>query len=175
LKEAGFPNGKGLPKITVYSTAQSKAFLEYMQKQWANVGINVEINLNQAATHLDLVNNGKVEFFRASWTGDYPDAENFLSLFYSKNFTPSGPNKTHFSNPEFDKLFEQALTENDGWKRFDIYQKMDQIIMDECPVIVLFYDEVLRLTQNNVINLETDAMNVLKLEKADKQKGEVQQ
>ncbi|HYG39458.1 MAG TPA: ABC transporter substrate-binding protein [Cytophagales bacterium] len=175
LKEAGFPNGKGLPEITIYSTAQSKAFLEYMQKQWANIGVKVEINLNQAATHLDLVNNGKVNFFRASWTGDYPDAENFLSLFYSKNFTPAGPNKTHFSNAEFDKLFEQSLTENDGWKRFDIYQRMDQIIMDEAPVIVLFYDEVLRLTQNNVIGLDTDAMNILKLERADKMKGELQQ
>jgi peptide/nickel transport system substrate-binding protein len=67
------------------------------------------------------------------------------------------------------------MTENDGWKRFDIYQKMDQIIMDECPVIVLFYDEVLRLTQNNIIGLDTDAMNVLKLERADKMKGELQQ
>jgi peptide/nickel transport system substrate-binding protein len=127
----------------------------------------VKIEINQAATHQELADNGKINFFRGSWLGDYPDAENYLSCFYSKNFTPVGPNKTHFSNLTFDKLYEKALMENDGWKRFEIYQEMDQIIMNEAPVIVLFYDEVLRLNQKYVKGLETDGMNILRLEKVD--------
>ncbi len=167
LKEAGYPEGKGLPELKLNTTNQSKAVAEYLQKQWAAIGVNVKIEINQAATHQELADNGKINFFRGSWLGDYPDAENYLSCFYSKNFTPVGPNKTHFSNLTFDKLYEKALMENDGWKRFEIYQEMDQIIMNEAPVIVLFYDEVLRLNQKYVKGLETDGMNILRLEKVD--------
>jgi len=91
-------------------------------------------------------------------------------MFYSKNFAPAGPNKTHFKNEQFDKLYEQAQLENDTKKRYELYQQMDQIVMDEAPVIVLYYDEVVRLTQNYVLGLEVDAMNMLKLEGVDFEK-----
>ncbi len=166
LKSAGYPGGKGLPQIELYTTAQSKPFVEYLQKQWAAVGIDVAIHINQAAQHQELIDNSKVNFFRGSWLGDYPDAENYLSLFYSGNFSPAGPNKTHFKNARFDELYEKARKETEGFKRYDIYSEMEKIIIEEAPVIVLFYDEVLRLTQNNLANLETNPMNVLKLERA---------
>jgi ABC-type transport system substrate-binding protein len=174
LKESGFgPGGKEIPVIKLYTTVHSKAFVEYLQKQWQAIGIPVEIELNPVPTHQELIENSKVQFFRGSWLADYPDAENYFALFYSKNFSPIGPNKTHFKSEEFDRLYEQAKNELDGFRRIAIYQQMDNLIMEEAPVIVLFYDEVLRLTQNNVIGLEPNPMNVLRLERADFMQGEV--
>ncbi|MGI9543964.1 MAG: ABC transporter substrate-binding protein, partial [Cyclobacteriaceae bacterium] len=167
LKEAGFGEGKEFPQTKLYTTIHSKPFVEYLQKQWAEVGINVEIVINPVPNHQELIDNGKVDFFRASWQGDYPDAENYLAMFYSKNISPAGPNKTHFRNDTFDQLYEAARQEQDGFKRFDIYQEMDKILIEEAPMIVLFYDEVLRLTQNDVVGLDPNPMNVLKLERAD--------
>jgi peptide/nickel transport system substrate-binding protein len=175
LTEAGFPGGKGLPSIKLYTTVQSKEMVEYLQKQWASVGIPVEIEMNLASTHQELIDNSKVNFFRSSWLGDYPDAENYLALFYSKNFSPAGPNKTHFKNEEYDRLYEQARYETQGFNRLDLYKQMDRIIVEEAPVVVLFYDEVLRLTQPNIIGLEPNPMNVLDLERANFMDGGVVQ
>ena len=168
LKESGFgPGGKAIPPITLYTTSQYKAIMEYLQKQWKDIGIDISVEVNNAATHQEMVSNATVNFFRGSWLGDYPDAENYLSLFYSKHYSPAGPNKTRFKNAEFDKLYEESRKVSDGFARIDIYRQMDRIIVEEAPVIVLYYDEVIRLTQSNVTGLEPNPMNVLKLERAD--------
>ena len=151
------------------STVQEyKELAEYMQKKWAEVGAQVQIDINQAPAHQETVDNGRAPFFMKSWLGDYPDAENYLALFYSKNFSPAGPNKTHFKNARFDRLYEQAKLERDTQKRWKLYQQMDQIVVEESPVIVLFYDEVVLLTQNNIRGLEANPMNTLKLEQVQK-------
>jgi peptide/nickel transport system substrate-binding protein len=108
-----------------------------------------------------------VLLFRGSWIGDYPDAENFLALFYSKNHSPFGPNHTHFKNDTFDKLFEEAHETDDLVKRFEDYAKMDQIVMDYAPVIALYYDELVQLKQPYVVGLEINHMNNLLLETVD--------
>lgn len=171
LKEAGYPQGKGFPEVTLNSNTLHDELCQYLQKQWSSLGIQVKIDKNNNATHTELVDNAKVQLFKASWLGDYPDAENYLSMFYSKNFSPAGPNKTHFKSEDFDKLFEQSQLENDPFKRYDMYNEMDQVMMTEAPVIVLYYDEVLRLAQNNVTGLEANPMNNLSLERVDLGKG----
>ncbi|MBY0426905.1 MAG: ABC transporter substrate-binding protein [Cytophagales bacterium] len=168
LAEAGYPNGKGLPEITLQTNATYKEVAEYLQKEWAKLGVFVKIDINSFATHQEMVDNGRSFFFRASWLGDYPDAENYLSLFYSKNFAPSGPNKTHFSSKVYDALYEKSLTETDEELRFQTYQAMENILMAESPVIILYYDEVIRLTQLNILGLKADAMNTLRLERVKK-------
>jgi len=167
LAEAGYPGGRGLPEFELYTNTEYKEISEYLQKQWSKIGVKTSIQINQASTFIEMVNNGRVHFFRGSWVGDYPDAENYLSLFYSKNFAPSGPNKTHFVNKEFDKLYEKSQKVQNEGERFRIYRKMDQIIMDESPVIVLYYDELIRLMQKKVKGLEANSMNMLKLERVD--------
>ena len=84
---------------------------EHIQKQLSEIGVKVKIDVNPAGTHRQNVATGKVNFFRKSWIADYPDAENYLALFYSKNFTPHGPNYTRFKNFDFDKLYEIAQSE----------------------------------------------------------------
>jgi peptide/nickel transport system substrate-binding protein len=168
LKEAGYPQGKGFPEVTLSSNNLHNELCEYLQKQWSSLGINVKIDINNNSTHQELVDNGRVQLFRASWLGDYPDAENYLSMFYSKNMSPSGPNKTRFKNAKFDELFEKAqIADNDPFDRYEMYTLMDQIVMTEAPVIVLYYDEVLRMAQPNVVGLEANPMNNLSLERVD--------
>jgi len=175
LKEAGYPEGKGLPEIKLNTTIHSKPYVEYLQKQWETIGVKIDIEINPVATHQELIDNNRVPFFRGSWLGDYPDGENYLAMFYSQNLSPAGPNKTQFINQDFDKFYEKAQAETDGFKRLDYYVEMDRIIVEEAPVIVLFYDEALRISQNNVVGLEPNPMNVLKLEKVDFMKSEVVQ
>jgi ABC-type transport system substrate-binding protein len=167
LQAAGFSSQKPL-RIAVNTVAEHKELAEFMQKKWSEIGVEAEINISQAAAHQESVDNGRSGFFMKSWFGDYPDAENFLALFYSKNFAPVGPNKTHFKNARFDKLYEAAKTEQDINKRYELYRAMDRIIVEECPVIVLFYDEVILLTQKNIKGLKADPMNTLRLESVQK-------
>jgi len=168
LRAAGY--GPGRPLTLHLSTlVERKEVCEYLQKNWADVGVQVAIDINQSGAQQEMVDNGRAAFFTKSWLGDYPDAENYLALFYSKNFAPAGPNKTHFKSAAYDHLYEQANLEQNVEKRYDLYRKMDRIIVEECPVIALYYDEVVRLTQNNIRGLTPNPMNQLVLEKVRKE------
>ena len=107
--------------------------------------------------------SGKLELFRASWIADYPDAENYLGLFYSKNFSPNGPNYTHYSNPIFDKDFEASYGINTIEKREIQYQKLDSLVITDQPVIPLYYDKVIRFVQKNISGLSLNPINILSL------------
>ena len=170
LKDAGFPAGKDLPPITMSTTGTYSDLCEYIQEQLEAIGIKIKIDVNQAGQHREMVSQLKLPFFRGSWIADYPDAENYLALFYSKNFTPSGPNYTHFKNSTFDSLYEKALTITNDSVRFGLYQQMDNLIMEESPVVVLYYDQIIRLIQNNIEGLSTNPMNLLNLKKVKKLK-----
>ena len=165
LSKAGYPSGKGLPEITLYTTSNYVDLCEFIQNQLGLLGIKIKLESNQAAQHREMVAHSKLNFFRASWVADYPDAENYLALFYSKNFTPGGPNYTRFSNPKFDQLYETSLKETDMQKRKKFYIEMDNIIMEEAPVVVLYYDQSVRLSQNNITHLGNNGMNLLNLKR----------
>ena len=168
LKEAGYPDGVGLPDIKLSTTSSYLDICEFIQHQLADIGIKLKIEVNQAATLRSMIAKSEVNFFRGSWIADYPDAENYLMLFYTPNFCPRGSNYTHFSNAEFDKLFEQARIQTNDSIRFSLYNKMDKIIIDEAPVVVLYYDRVLRFVKNNIINLGSNPINLLDLKKVRK-------
>lgn len=163
LSQAGFPNGDGLPEIELHTTSQYLDLCEYMQSQLSEVGIQLKIEVNPGATHGALVSNSQVPFFRKSWIADYADAENYLSLFYSKNFTPNGPNYTLFSNLEYDRLYEASLSTTNDSVRYTYYAQMDSMIVAEAPVVVLYYDQVLRFVHNNISGLGSNSMNGLSL------------
>jgi oligopeptide transport system substrate-binding protein len=166
LKKAGYAEGKNMPVITLSTTSSYADLCEYMQGQLAEVGIKSKIEVNQSATHREMVAKQQLAFFRGSWIADYPDAENYLALFYSKNFAPNGPNNTHFKNKKYDELYEKALSEIDTSKRYQYYRDMDNIVVDEAPVVILYYDKVLRLHQNNINGIYGNAMNLLTLKTA---------
>jgi peptide/nickel transport system substrate-binding protein len=168
LADAGFPNGQGLPEITLSVDKTYLDLCEYLQQQLSDIGIKIKIDVNPAATLREMIAKSKILFFRGSWIADYPDAENYLSLFYSKNYCPKGPNYTHFSSKTFDAYYEKAQKENNDSVRFYLYRKMDQLVMDESPVVILYYDQVLRFTQKNISGLTSNPMNLLNLKRVKK-------
>lgn len=164
--ETGIEN----PEITITTTSNYLSFCEYIQREIQKTGLQVNVDVIPAATLKDAKANGKLNMFRASWVADYPDAENYLSLYFSKNFAPNGPNYTHFKNDTFDALYEQAFKETNAEKRKQLYTKMDSLVMQKAPAVVMFYDEVVRFTRKNVKDLGINPINLLDLKQVKKTK-----
>ncbi|MFM2157385.1 MAG: hypothetical protein RL516_2134, partial [Bacteroidota bacterium] len=131
LKEAGYPNGEGLPTITMSTTNSYQDLCEFIQGQLAEIGIKVKVEVNQAAQHRQMVSKHQLSWFRGSWIADYADPENYLSLFYSKNKSPNGPNYTHFDNKLYDAEYEAAMRIQNDSLRSIKYHQLDSIIMSE--------------------------------------------
>jgi oligopeptide transport system substrate-binding protein len=168
LLEAGYPGGKNLPEIFLFCTETYTDMFEFIQSELAESGIKIKIMVEKPSVLTQAIANNEIPFFRKSWIGDYPDEENFMSLFYSKNFSPKGFNYTHYSNPIFDKCYEQARTCLSDSIKMSLYQKMDQMLIDDAPIVPLYYGEVVRLVSHKISNLNTNPMNLLNLKQAKK-------
>ena len=167
LAEAGYPKGKGLPVLAINTTKNYLDIATFMQKQLKEVGIECSIDVSPGPSLRSQISKGNAPFFRSSWIADYPDAENYLSLFYSKNKAPNGPNYTRFDNTTYDSLYEAAMLETDLEKRAYMNYKMDSIVVANVPVLTLYYAQSLRLVQPWVKGLKNNAMNRLKLKDVD--------
>ena len=156
------------PEITLTTTSNYLSFCEYIQRELEKSGLRIIIDVVPASALKESKANGKTDLFRASWVADYPDAENYLSLFYSNNFAPNGPNYTHYQNPSFDLMYDEALTETQTEAREMIYSKMDSMVISEAPVVPLFYDEVVRFTSHKIKGLGINPINLLELKRVKK-------
>lgn len=163
LSEAGYPHGKGLPVITLSTTSNYLDLCKYIQQQLGLLGMQVKVDVCAPATLREQIAKGMSSWFRGSWIADYPDAENYLSLFYSPNRCPVGSNYTRFMNVDYDSLYVRAKRATDESERIQLYRQMDRVIMSEAPVVVLYYDQVLHFTHKNVRGLRSNAMNALDL------------
>ncbi len=155
-------------EIILSTTSSYLDLCEYIQNQLQDIGLNVRVEVSPPSTHRQMVATSKLNFFRGSWIADYPDAENYLSLFYSNNFCPNGPNYTHYKNEEFDELYEKALSETNTELRYIYYQQMDKLIVESAVVVPLYYDRVLRFINKNITGFESNAMNLLDLKRVRK-------
>ncbi|GIV29534.1 MAG: hypothetical protein KatS3mg028_0600 [Bacteroidia bacterium] len=163
LKECGYPNGKGLPEITLHITEDYKEQASFLQSQWKEFNIPIKISIEQPSVFRQATLLFQYEMFRKNWLADYIDEENFFALFYSKNFAPVGFNYTHFKNVDFDLLYEKVLRTTDEKEKIKLYREMDKILIDEAPVIPLYYDEIVRLVSHKVKGLNVNPINVLEL------------
>lgn len=161
LKEAGHENGSRLPEITLYTNDTYKEMGLMLSKQLDKIGIRLKVEVTEPAILREWMSQGKVAFFRGSWIADYPDAESYFTVFYSKNSSP--PNYTHFSNADYDRVYEQALMEKNDSLRYALYHDLERIIISEAPVVPLYYDEVLRFTRKRVKGLHSNGLNLLDL------------
>lgn len=143
---------------------------QYLQREWQKIGVDVAIDILPSSTLRQSISSGKVEMFRASWIADYPDAQNYLSLFYSKNWPSNGPNYTRFSNAIFDELYTESLLNMDDSAKQRYYYQMDSIVRAQVPVIVLYYDQAVRFSSKKVYNLSINPMNNLFLKNVYKTK-----
>ena len=163
LAEAGYTDGKGLPRLKLSTTSNYLDLCKYIQQQLGLLGMDIQVDVNPPAALREQIAQGKSSWFRGSWIADYPDAENYLSLFYSPNRAPAGPNYTRFLSKKYDRLYTEARSCTDPTRREMLYHTMDSLVMDEAPVVVLYYDQILHFTHKNVHGLRTDAMNTLDL------------
>ena len=162
--------GDEFPEISIGTNSQYLDLCEYIQRELQKIGIAVTIEVVPPSTLRQLKSSGELDVFRASWVADYPDAENYLSLFYSPNFTPNGPNYTHYKSEVFDSLYVKAQSISNIEKRKLLYIKMDSLVINEAPVIPLFYDMAVRFVNKKVTGLGINPQNFLVLKRVKKSK-----
>jgi oligopeptide transport system substrate-binding protein len=138
LEEAGYPGGAGLAPIQLlYNTqANNKQIAEAIQEMWRkNLGVASELINQEWKVYLDSQHTHSFQMERAAWVADYPDPHVFLEIWETGN----GNNDTLWSNAEYDRLLHSALSAKDDATRYEIYQRLDAILVDELPVIPIFY------------------------------------
>jgi peptide/nickel transport system substrate-binding protein/oligopeptide transport system substrate-binding protein len=136
LADAGYPNGAGFPTVklwTVSKAASTKAELAAYQEYLAKIGVKVEIHFEADwPTYVSLLDQGKLQMFRVSWSATIPDPDDFLS----RQLHSAGPNNWAFyRNAHVDQLLEQARKEFDYPKRIALYREVERLVMDDAPWI----------------------------------------
>lgn len=166
LTEAGFPGGKGLPAIKLLTIPIYGDLAAFIANELRREGINIEVEVVQKSLLMEQTAKSQAAFFRGSWIADYPDAENYLSVFYGKN--PAPPNYTRYRNEAYDRLYEKALSEKTDSIRYRFYREMDQLMINEAPVVPLWYDMVIHLVHLNISDFKPNALNLLELRRVKK-------
>lgn len=138
LAEAGYPDGKGFPSFELlFNTLEShRAIAEAIQQMWKkNLNIDITLRNEEWKVYLDSTHRMDYAVARAAWGGDYIDPNTFLDLF----LTGGGNNETGWSNPEYDRLIKFAGSIRDKNKRYEAFQKAEAILMDEMPIIPIYF------------------------------------
>ena len=165
LAEAGFTGGN-IPLIRLTTISIYSNIADFIAKQLEAIGMNIQVEIVQKSLLLEMTSTSRALFFRGSWIADYPDAENYLSVFYSKN--PAPPNYTRYNNQVFDDLFEKAMRETNDSLRYKLYRQADQVLINDAPVVPLWYDMVVHLVQPNIKGFKPNALNLLELRRVKK-------
>lgn len=175
LAAAGYPNGKGFPKLTLQINSggndrniQIAEITEKMLEK--NLNIDIDIVILPFTDHLERLETGQSQFWRSSWNADYPDPSAFLILLYGKGVPDKLSDKSYlnsvrYKSPVFDSLFEAAAHETNEKKRYELYRQADQQAINDGAIMPLFYDESYRLIQPNVKNFPANAMEYRDLSK----------
>ncbi len=165
IQASGYGKAANIPSFKLSADIAYTDICTYIINQWNELGLHVELEILDRPTLKSEVAKGNIKFFRASWIADYPDPENYLALFYGPLRSPVGPNYTHFDSEYFNHVFERIqITENDS-VRNSLSFFYDQVVYNHSPVIILYYDQVIRFTNKRVKDLPPHPMNYLDLRK----------
>jgi len=159
VKQAEKIYGGKLPKLILSMPGTDVVFRqqgEFFKRCFKKVGLDVEIDYSDWPTFQNRIKTKSAQMFSLGWIADYPDAENFLQLFYSKNASP-GPNNFNYSNPEFDKIYEQVAVMPDTPERTALYRKAERIIVEDCPAVFLMHGVAYMLYHDWVHNYKPHA------------------
>ncbi len=156
LSEAGYPKGKGLPEITYDCTSSTKARQtgELLQKHLGKIGIKVKVVQNTWPKLTEKVQKRQIMLYGMAWGADYPDGENFLQLLYGPN-RPPGANGSGYNNPIFNKLFEKASTMQHSKQRTGLYEKLNQMVAEDMPLLFTFHRQAFGLSNKWLKNFIT--------------------
>ena len=164
LFNAGFDGDTRKPKVTLTMQQNYRQLGEFVVRDLNENGFDADLQLMLPALHKQMIADFETNFFRKSWTGDFPDPINFLNLYSSNAFAPDfGPNYTHFGDVEFDLYYALAETTDSDSLRDEMYLKMDQLVTNESVFIPLFYDEIVKFVNKRVTGLRSNPMNQLNL------------
>ncbi len=173
LKQAGYPGGKGFPKLTLEinpggadRNVLTAEVIQRMLKE--NLNVEVEINTVPFAEHIENVQTAKIDFFRYAWIADYPDPETFLALFNGENVPAtlqekSFTNFARYKSKRFDSLYNAARFVSDKAQRFKMLSEAEKVMVEDAPIMPIYYDENFRLEHLNVRNLPENSMNYMDL------------
>ncbi len=164
LRSAGI-DLKNAPVIKLLTISTYADIASFAARAIEQIGLKVQVEVIQKSLLLQQTSQQQALFFRASWIADYPDAENYMAQYYSKN--PSPPNYTRYSNSTFDALYEKALSETNDSIRYTYYRAMDQLVINDAPVVPIFYDEVIHLVQPGITGFYPTSLNMLELRRVD--------
>lgn len=159
LAEAGYPEGidsetgKRLQLTLEVGSADSntREAMELISGFFRKIGVIVNINYNNWPTFLEKLGRNQCQMFQLGWVADYPDAENFLQLFYGPNVSP-GPNHSLYKNPEVDALYEKVRVMPDSPERTALYAEMAALIVEDSPWIFLYNPMAYGLHHSWVLN-----------------------
>ena len=155
LAEAGYPDGldpKTGRRLTLTlempnaSDPEQRQAGELAASFFRAAGVDLKLSFNNWPEFLKKLERRQAQMYRIGWIIPYPDAINFLEIFYSKNASP-GPNESNYNNPAFDRLFEQARVMEDSPKRTELYRKMAALVIDDSPWIFISHPLSFRLLQ----------------------------
>ena len=170
LASAGYPNGKGFPELDFYvnsveGSGTHKACMAVAEQLEANLGVKLNIKLCSLEERMAAIKSGKAKIWREGWIADYPDAENFLGLFYGGNIDSGSENVNsfRFQSEAFDALYEKALSETDIAKRADLLAQCDQMVIDEAPVMPILTDDHVVMVNARVKNFEANPLETIYL------------
>ncbi|NUN98373.1 MAG: ABC transporter substrate-binding protein [Candidatus Omnitrophica bacterium] len=153
LKEAGYPNGDGLPELTLQLNAMGKENIkiaEVLQGYLSAIGVKVTLQVAEWRMHLDTVRDGKVPFYRMGWLNDYPSPENSMMLLATSGIPPDGENYARYSNPEFDRLYEAALASVDPAEQNRLFREAERVAVEDAAWLFLYFRRDFRLLAPNV-------------------------
>lgn len=152
-----------LPELTLTTVANYRDICEFVQGSLGQLGWSIAVDIVPSATLRSEKSDGSLDFFRASWIADYPDAENYTLLFASAMKAPAGPNYSRYSNKEYDQLYDQIVVAKDDSLKTVLAKKADALLMSDAACVPLYYDEVIRVFPKGVQGLKTNALNALLL------------
>jgi len=159
VAEAGYPNGidpktgrRLVPTMTIGRASQeSREAGELLASFYERIGVKLELAFMTWDAFLKAVNEGRTQMFRMGWVGDYPDAQNFLQLFHSKNVSP-GPNHALYANPEYDRAYDAALAAQTAEERNRLWAVCQDIVTEDCPWIFTHINKAHSLVRPTVRN-----------------------
>jgi peptide/nickel transport system substrate-binding protein len=167
LAEAGYPNGKDFPTVKLVLNsggARNTRVAEAIASQLREVlNVNVEIANVSLQQKLNDEKYGRSDIYRSAWVADYPSAETFLSLFYGADVpdsanAPSYPNTARYRNPKFDSLYVAAREAKTIEEANKLFKQAEEVMMQDAPAMILWYDENYRLAQSRVRNFWANPM-----------------
>ena len=168
LAEAGYPNGKNFPTIKLeLNSGGSKHIvvgLEIARQLRSILNVNIELEIVPFAVKLENAKYGRGDIFRTGWVADYPSPENFLAVLYGKSVpkaadAPSFPNVPRYTSAEYDRLFELGVNAKSIQEGYDYFLQAENVMIEDAPVMVLWYDEKYRVYQSNIKNYYSNPMN----------------